>query len=792
VPRVLGLVLALAASASAAPLSGTLTGDWAKWGPAVSVEALTSRDFAVSPAATAVVATDGSFELQLPDDVTSVYLALWPGPGAAYPILLKELPFTVPPATPIVIPLPAPPQERAQRQSIAAPSYLAVGGAALALLVLIVWAGRRALALRLERLPDTHADRWIPKAMTPSHGGPLLWATIASVGGLLLYGVLALDEALDLLEYTYFQEAYAGDNPLAIAFSPVVAERAHAPGYAVLLWAMTRLSDAEAWLRVPAVLAALAGAWMLFRLTADATGSKKAGWLAALLGAMTPLAMRYARDVTPYSLVGMLAVASTWLLYRAIVTGARREWGAWAAVSAGAFFLHYFTAFLVIGQAVAGLWLFVRGGRGPFWTQRFRQALLAFGIVGVLPLAWSAQVIRAFIISAQDNLVTHAVYPEAPGFLPYCADHLRVLMGLPGDLAWAVWPLLLLLIAGYVFLLRDHPTFGRLLLIPFILLVGLLITTYALHNMAYGGHVYYGWRWLRPYTPAVVIPVAYLLARPLPNAARAAAWSLGAVMIACTLYSGVSSAITRERPAQRAAAEKLLEQARDSDAIGVLPAAFYTVGWTYYLQQHSKKRHVHAGPAFWRYYPMPDGGHKRIFGPIRSFGIPLESIAGHIDVHRLWVTVFDEIIFDQPEFDATLPEHVLEGIDGTMKRLKRWTFPHMSLVLYERRDDSFWLDGPVLIDTQRLYRSLRYMPEALEPEDLVRVVRGELPVRLRVPKPQGSDRVGLTVRGAPEGADENLVRMEQSVSETQPNVIDITIHRSAAGRAAPLVLELTP
>ncbi len=252
---------------------------------------------------------------------------MWPGPGAAYPILLKELPFAVPPVEPIVIPLPAPPQERAARQGITGPSFLLFAGAALAVLFVIVWIGWRILAL-----PPERPDRWVPPPITPLEAGPILWGIAAAVGGLLLYGILALDESMDLLEYTYFQEAFSGDNPIAVAFSPVVAERAHAPGYAVLLYFMTAVSDSEAWLRVPALLAAVAGVWMLFRLTADGTGSRHAGWLAALLGAMTPLAMRYGRDVTPYSLVGLLAVVSTWLLYRAIGGDRRRAWRPGGAV----------------------------------------------------------------------------------------------------------------------------------------------------------------------------------------------------------------------------------------------------------------------------------------------------------------------------------------------------------------------------------------------------------------------------------------------------------------------------
>ncbi|MFT7621641.1 MAG: hypothetical protein ACI9WU_000805, partial [Myxococcota bacterium] len=690
---------------TALTLSGSLTGDFADWGD-VSIQALDRRDLAAAPIASTRVGSDGSFALELPEGTAKVYLTLWPAIGGTLPHLLRELPFDV--GLPASIAVGAPPSERDVRHAMSAPT-IALAAGLLAFLGLIVFGGRRWLDRRLAR-SDLPIERWIPEPLSRHSGGLVLWAIAASAGGLLLYGILALNEALDLLEYTYFQEAFSGPNPIAVALSPVVAERAHAPGYAVFLWAVTQFSRAEWVLRLPALASTVLGAFVLFRLTTEGTGSRKAGWIAALIATFTPLSMRYARDVTPYSLVGLLAILSTLLLYRAITRNQKRDWVGYVAVSVTAFFLHYFTAFLVIGQAAAGLWLFLRGGRGAFWTGRTRQALTAFGALGILPLLWSVQVIRAFIISEQDNLVTHAVYPEAPGFLTYCINHLRVLVGLPTELAWLVWPLTLLVVVGYVVLLRDKPAFGRLLLIPALMIVGLLITTYALHSYAYGGRIYYGWRWLRPYTAAVAIPVAYLLTRPMATAPRVAAWLGGALLIGATLFTGIASALTFERPAQRVAADTLMTHALDGDVIAVLPAAFYTPGLSFYLQGPDA-RQVHAGPSIWRYFPDRRGDYKRVFGPVRSFGIPLESLVGHVDISRLWVVVLREEIFGQPEFDPVLPDHVLTDLDSRLTRLKRWRMPHLDLVLYQA--PPVVRPAEIRVDLKQLHRSLDWLPDAL-------------------------------------------------------------------------------
>jgi hypothetical protein len=739
------LASAVLASGDAGALDGRLTGGYAEWGP-TSVHALSSRDFAVPPLAEGIVAADGSFSLDLPPETTSVYLALWPEHGGAYPLLLKELPYALPPAEPIVIPLPPPPKHRDARQALVGPSIWLVSGILLAILALVVFGGR-GLLLGRENGGTALRERWIPPNRPPKPGGKLLIGIVGLVVGLLVYGVVALNEAMDLLEYTYFQEAFSGSNPISVAFSPVVAERAHAPGYAMFLWFMVQVSSSEIWLRMPSLLSAAAGAWFMFRLTADGTGSRTAGWLAAVFGAMAPLAMRYGRDVTPYSTVGLLAVASTWLLYRSLVTGERKMWIGFATVGAAGFFLHYFTAFLVIGQAGAVLWLWIRGGRGTFWSTRARQALLWFGALGVLPLLWASQVIRAFIISAQDNLVTHAVYPIAPGFFTYTVEHFRVLLGLPAEIAFMVWPMFVLLVVSYVVLLKDHPTFGRVLLIPFVMMLGLLATTYALHSYAYGGRVYYGWRWLRPYTAAIAAPIAWLMVRSLPKPGRIMAVGLGGILLAATVFSGTRSALTRERPAQIAAANYLLERAVDRDAIAVLPAAFYTVGWSYYLHERTPK-YIHPGPSIWQYFPRGEET-VRVFGPIRSFGIPLESYVGHIDIARMWVTVFDEQLFGQPEFDPELPGHVLDHLQISAAKQLKASFPFMQLWLFETPATDPWKNGTISVDTQHLYRSLRWLPGALDPDHLFQLVQGKTQILLKFPTQREGQLIAISVAGVP-------------------------------------------
>jgi hypothetical protein len=249
----------------------------------------------------------------------------------------------------------------------------------------------------------------------------------------------------------------------------------------------------------------------------------------------------------------------------------------------------------------------------------------------------------------------------------------------------------------------------------------------------------------------------------------------------------------------------LLSNASDGDAIAVLPAAFYTVGWSYYLHQEDI-RHVHAGPSTWQYYPQGDR-HVRVFGPIRSFGVPIETFVGHVDIRRLWIAVFNENIFGQPEFAEDLPAHVLSTLDERLTRVKRWRFPFMDLILYTVPLPQLWQGegaGGVEVDVNRLYRSIRWLPDALDPDYLFEVSRGKKPVRIRLPAPTGTPQLSITIRGAPEDARASAVRVRDrslrfegntwqgDIAVDRSDYVDVTLERDPEAMRWPLKVVIRP
>lgn len=95
----------------------------------------------------------------------------------------------------------------------------------------------------------------------------------------------------------------------------------HPPGFYLLLALWQRLTDSEGWLRLPSVLAgtlAIPLTWLVARtvlrpLTADEDPRPgQVGLLAAALLAAAPIAVWYSREIRPYALLALLALALVW------------------------------------------------------------------------------------------------------------------------------------------------------------------------------------------------------------------------------------------------------------------------------------------------------------------------------------------------------------------------------------------------------------------------------------------------------------------------------------------------
>lgn len=143
--------------------------------------------------------------------------------------------------------------------------------------------------------------------------------------------------------------------------------------------AWLRLGDSELWLRLPAVLAgsaavALTGAW------AARLFGRRVGLLAALFGALAPVAVYYGQELNQYAWVLLLTVASLWALERLRASGERRAWFGYGAIAALGLATYYGMVFPLAAQGLYLLRWAWRRREAATW-RRLAAYVLACGLV---------------------------------------------------------------------------------------------------------------------------------------------------------------------------------------------------------------------------------------------------------------------------------------------------------------------------------------------------------------------------------------------------------------------------
>jgi 4-amino-4-deoxy-L-arabinose transferase-like glycosyltransferase len=181
------------------------------------------------------------------------------------------------------------------------------------------------------------------------------------------------------------------------------------------LWLMElsgRLFGVNSWsLLLPEALLGVATVALVFLIVRRMAGPV-AGLLAALVMALTPVAVSMFRFNNPDALLTFLLVAAAWALVRALRTGRTRWLLLSAAVVGLAFDTKYLQAYIVLPALV--LTYFVLGPHG--WLRRSWQLLAAAGAL-VLSSGWWVAIVelvpasaRPFIGGSTDNSVLNLIF----------------------------------------------------------------------------------------------------------------------------------------------------------------------------------------------------------------------------------------------------------------------------------------------------------------------------------------------------------------------------------------------
>lgn len=243
------------------------------------------------------------------------------------------------------------------------------------------------------------------------------WGPVVAAGLVAGWGL----GAWSLWEDELFTWNLATQLPLERALHLIGMDR-HPPGYFLAMWALGRVGESDAWVRLPSAVASVGAVAVVGRLGRRLGAGNAPAWLLALL----PFFAVYASMARSYA--GMLLVGAG--LLAASLAPMRRGAVAVGALGAVGLYLHYAMAAPVVAAVGA---LAARG-----WAERGARGLgaAAGAAVGVALafLPWIAlrggSQVRGESSQALDVWILRYLFWPVGSYVPYAAALLLVLAGL--------------------------------------------------------------------------------------------------------------------------------------------------------------------------------------------------------------------------------------------------------------------------------------------------------------------------------------------------------------------------
>jgi hypothetical protein len=536
-----------------------------------------------------------------------------------------------------------------------------------------------------------------PPATPPAHKTPnaephWLGPALALATALVLLPGLG-SEPLDLLEYSYFHEGVRPDSASALFTDFTSAELAHGPIMPIILRVTASVSRSPWALRLPSVLFGILSILCVFSFVRRELG-RNAALGAALMILVTPVALFYHRDATPYAFTGLCAAASIWVALRARDSQKKtRWWVLFAIIQLLGFFAHYGFAFASASLALALLFGWWKTRPDDLW-----RAILAFTASAILPVLLAPHLVHMFVASGIRFSLMSPVYIESPGLIAFLGQFFTVLSGLPVEV-----PALLLLVAvplwalGLSALIRRARILAWIFGLQTLVIVGFLVFTHAMSTVVGGERVFYAYRWARPLLTGLAIPLGIGIIGRWRHATLA--------LLMLVAWQGATLLVSPTRPALTSVQKLLTAQARPGDAYAVLPAGFYGDPLQYYLAEENPPAYITQMRAI----DLPIGD-THIRGPLVEAYLTLETEIDQLRHERLWVIVVRERMFNTPKFDPGVADRTLAWLDSQFRRMRTWHYPLVSVALYQCDVECAWQgDNQLTIHPNSPLRAGRYI-----------------------------------------------------------------------------------
>lgn len=228
------------------------------------------------------------------------------------------------------------------------------------------------------------------------------WRTLA--GPAVLGLVLVASAALRLRDLgarsLWIDELFGialGAQDLSTTLAVLYGDEANMALYYLLMASWVRLvggSADELWMRLPSVVFGVASLWALYRVGAE-LDCPALGLVAAALAAANAFHVEMAQEARAYTLWIFWVCLAWWALVRALRTGRRPAWLAYAGFTALAVYSHFFTAFFVVPQVVLVL------------ARRSLVELRSQAVSGVIVAGLCLPLLPFFLFSYDDSYITH-------------------------------------------------------------------------------------------------------------------------------------------------------------------------------------------------------------------------------------------------------------------------------------------------------------------------------------------------------------------------------------------------
>jgi hypothetical protein len=368
----------------------------------------------------------------------------------------------------------------------------------------------------------------------------------------------------------------------------------HPPLHHLLLWLTVRIAGtAETAVRLPSLIAGTLLVPALYFAGRELYNRERVGVLAALVGALSPLAVWYSQEARMYSLFMLLALLAVWMQVRVVRRGRPVDWVLYTLASVALLWTQYFGVLQVLVQqgAFAGVFVYRWRSGVPIGRALIAWAISALTIVLLcLPLAGLASdqlhaylnrragtpsSVGSSVAPSTEHLSIYAGIANAVWtVIGYHSDHTMLLLG-------ALWPLAML---GSLFLLgRGWSATTALVtaaaLLPMVALFGLGLLKRDLFEVRYfAGAV-----------PLFALLIGRLLASFKP---RSLTLVIAATAVGVALLAGLTDQqLNRTNPRFydfQGATARILAEARPGDTVIYSPSFLEPIA-EYYLPRQDTR-----------------------------------------------------------------------------------------------------------------------------------------------------------------------------------------------------------